>query len=534
MIKLVNHIGFIEPSLGVAKEGFAIRNKARLVVRLSDSFHFKKINIQLHRTSSYWPNAYIKFRINHNVTHKLKVENIGQKEFSIDLPETFDQKNIALSFSVFPQGIIKNIYKFFFGKRKSLVRDSILVSRVYSGGNKVIDYYDNDRFTFGNLLQQIQIPVRILGFFGQTFGLAEAARRTFASLEKSGLSVRATQIPYSGKHKGSDSSVKAEKKKPTTTDEIRIFHFNGDHFEKMISDWGESILDCKYRIGFWHWELPDFPDDYLSWFDMLDEIWVPSRFVFDAIAPKSPKPVQIIPLALDDAVLKPPPPNREKFNIPEDKVVFLITFDFYSIMERKNPISGIKAFEKLLEDEKYKDKIHLVVKLSNQHANDAGFKSLLKALMNIDQEKITLLDNVLSRHDMLVLINSCDCLISLHRSEGFGLHLAEAMAMGKEVFATNWSGNTDFMNSKNSFLVEFELVSLEDDFGPYRRGCRWASPFLDHAVSKMKIQLKNDCTNNMSIRNSAKDDVTEIHSLKNVSTIIENRVGVIWRNLERN
>ena len=71
-------------------------------------------------------------------------------------------------------------------------------------------------------------------------------------------------------------------------------------------------MDCKYKIGFWHWELPEFPDDYLSWFDMVDEIWVPSRFVFDAIAPKSPKPVQIIPLALDDAVLKTPPPNREK------------------------------------------------------------------------------------------------------------------------------------------------------------------------------------------------------------------------------
>jgi glycosyltransferase involved in cell wall biosynthesis len=534
VIKLVNHNGFIEPSLGVAKEGFAIRNKARLVVRLSDSFHFKKIKIQLHRTSYYWPNAYIKLRINHNVTHKLKVENIGQKEFSIDLAETFDLKNLELTFSVFPQGAIKSIYEIFLGRSQSLVRDSILIKSLYWGADKIINYSDMNRFAYGNSIQQNQIPVRILGFFGQTFGLAEAARRTFTSLKKSGCSVTATQIPYSGKHHGSDHTIRAEKKIPTNTDEIRIFHFNGDHFEKLICDWGESILDCKYRIGFWHWELPEFPDDYLSWFDMVDEIWVPSRFVFDAIAPKSPKPVQIIPLALDEAVLKPPSPDREKFNIPKDKIVFLITFDFYSIMERKNPISGIKAFEKLLEDENYKDKIHLVVKLSNQHANDAGFKSLLKALTNIDQEKITLLDNVLSRHDMLVLINSCDCLISLHRSEGFGLHLAEAMAMGKEVFATNWSGNTDFMNSKNSFLVEFDLVSLEDDFGPYRRGRRWASPFLDHAVSKMKMQLENDCTNNMSIRNRAKDDVTEIHSLKNVSSIIQNRISVIWRNLEKN
>ena len=195
---------------------------------------------------------------------------------------------------------------------------------VYLGENKVINYYDNNCFAYGDFIKQNQIPVRILGFFGQTFGLAEAARRTLASIEKYGLSVSATQIPYSGKHQGSDSTIKAEKKIPSNTDEVRIFHFNGDHFDKLISDWGESVLECKYRIGFWHWELPSFPDDYLPWFDMVDEIWVPSRFVFDAIAPKSPKPVQIIPLALDDIVIKPPSPNREKFNIPKDKFVFLI------------------------------------------------------------------------------------------------------------------------------------------------------------------------------------------------------------------
>ena len=236
-----------------------------------------------------------------------------------------------------------------------------------------------------------------------------------------------------------------------------FFHFNGDHFDKLISDWGESVLECKYRIGFCIGNRFRFPDDYLPWFDMVDEIWVPSRFVFDAIAPKSPKPVQIIPLALDDIVIKPPSPNREKFNIPKDKFVFLITFDFYSILTRKNPIAGIRAFSKLMDDEKIRNKVHLTVKVSNQHADPDGNVNLLKELKAIDSDKITLINDVLSRFDMIQLINSCDSLISLHRSEGFGLHLAEAMAMGKAVIATNWSGNTDFMNSKNSYPVDFEL-----------------------------------------------------------------------------
>jgi glycosyltransferase involved in cell wall biosynthesis len=529
VIKLVNHNGFIEPSLGVAKKGFAVRNMARVVVYLGNSVHCKKINIQVYRTSYNWRNAHVKIKINQAVIHKLRVEDIGSKKFSIDLPETFDKKNLALTFSVFPQGIIKNIYKFFLGKRKPLVRDSILLSSVYLGENKVINYYDNNCFAYGDFIKQNQIPVRILGFFGQTFGLAEAARRTLASLEKSGLSISATQIPYSGKHQGSDSTIKAEKKIPSNTDDVRIFHFNGDHFDKLISDWGESVLECKYRIGFWHWELPSFPDDYLPWFDMVDEIWVPSRFVFDAIAPKSPKPVQIIPLALDDLVIKPPSPNREKFNIPKDKFVFLITFDFYSILTRKNPIAGIRAFSKLMDDEKIRNKVHLTVKVSNQHADPDGNVNLLKELKAIDSDKITLINDVLSRFDMIQLINSCDSLISLHRSEGFGLHLAEAMAMGKAVIATNWSGNTDFMNSKNSYPVDFELFEIEDRQGPYREGNHWAKASESNAIEIIKKILNS--TLNQSTVETAKSSTIEMLNKNKVRTKIEQRLKWIMHNL---
>jgi glycosyltransferase involved in cell wall biosynthesis len=532
VIKLVNHNGFIEPSLGVAKEGFAIRNKARLVVRLSDSFHFKKIKIQLHRTSCCWPNAYIKFRINHNVTHKLKVENIGQKEFSIDLADTFYLKNLELTFSVFPQGAIKSIYEIFLGRSQSLVRDSILIKSLYWGTDKIINYFDMNRFAHGNSIRQNQIPVRILGFFGQTFGLAEAARRTFTSIKKSGLSVSATQIPYSGKHLGSDHDVKAEKKIPSKTDEIRLYHFNGDYFEKLISNWGESILECKYRIGFWHWELPEFPDDYLPWFDMVDEIWVPSRFVFDAIAPKSPKPVQIIPLPLDGSVLNPPPPDREKFNLPKDKIVFLITFDFYSIMERKNPICGILAFSKLISKKDFADDVHLLIKTSNKHADPDGAKLLSETLSVIDPNKVTLIEECLPRSFMLQLINSCDSVLSLHRSEGFGLHLAEAIAMGKDIIATNWSGNTDFLNHSNSFPVNYDLIKLEDNFGPYRVGNVWANPILDNAVEQMlKVVLKNKQKN---LINSNIKEISNQLSINNIGKKIKSRIKYINQYLKKN
>jgi glycosyltransferase involved in cell wall biosynthesis len=529
MIRLLSHNGFIEPSSEVEHKGLAIRGVANLKVLVDKSQKLKKLNVSFYRTNRDWPNAYITIQVNKAVSYRLHSKDIGQKEISLSLPSEICHGDIEITFSIYPKGILKILNSFLLKKTKKLVRDSILINSLYLNKTKIINYHDNNRFGYRNASIEKVLPVRILGFFGQTFGLAEAARRTFNCLKLSEYAVTATQIPYSGKHQGSDHSVKAEKMIPSNTNEIRIFHFNGDHFERLISDWGETILQCKYRIGFWHWELPELPDDYLPWFDMVDEIWVPSRFVFDAIAPKSPKPVQIIPLPLDETVLKPPPPNRQKFNIPKDKTVFLITFDFYSILERKNPIAGIRAYSKLIDDEKIKNKVHLVVKVSNQHADPDGNEILLKELETIDSDKITLINNVLTRFDMNQLINSCDSLISLHRSEGFGLHLAEAMAMGKVVTATNWSGNTEFMNSKNSYPIDFELLEIEEGHGPYRKGYHWAQASESSAVDNIKqmFGLNIDKT----ISKTAKDSILKMLSKDKVRKNIETRLKWIMHNL---
>ena len=532
MIRLLTHSGFTEPSSGVQLEGLAIRGSAKIKVQVQEGYVLKKLSASLYRTSKDWPNAHIQIQLNDLVPYRLRIEDIGQKEISIDLPSKMHAGDIEITFSIFPQGIFKFFNNFPFTKWKSLVRDSILLKKLYLDETKILNYHDRNRFAYGSSLQQIEIPVRILGFFGQTFGLAEAARRTYASLEKTGLLVKATQIPYSGKHHGSDNTVKADKKIPTNPDEIRIFHFNGDHFDKLISDWGESILDCKYKIGFWHWELPEFPDDYSSWFDMVDEIWVPSRFVFDAIAPKSPIPVQIIPLALDDTVLNPPPPDRKSFNIPRDKIIFLITFDFYSTMERKNPIASIQAFSKLMDDEKISDKIHLVIKVSNQHAGQEDFKQLLKTLTKIDKKKITFVNHVLNRHDMLVLMNSCDSLISTHRSEGFGLHPAEAMAMGKLVIATNWSGNTEFMNVYNSSLVNYYKIKIEDDIGPYRKNNVWANPSIENCIELMKDFVSKMNSGETVINDNVVNNIKELLSSSLIGGLIYKRILHIIRYID--
>ena len=531
MISIVEHSGFIEPSPGIAKKGFAIRKVATLGLSISKNQKPKNLYLSLFRTNNEWRYSKVEVKINSSKKFTFKLPDTGIKKSKIGLLNIFKEDIEKLEFRIYPSGFKKYLYLIFktiSGKRPiSLARDSILISELFIDAEKIFVYGDKNKFNYLSLGNTNQMQVRILGFFNQTFGLAEASRRTLKAIQTTPIKVSTTQIPYSGKHIGKEKNTLTDNKIPKDKNEIRIFHFNNDHFDRLITDWGKSILHCKYSIGFWHWELPDFPNDNLPWFNKIDEIWVPSRFVFDAIAPKSSKPVQIIPLGLDEEVLNPPPPDCQKFGIPNKKVIFLIMFDFYSVIERKNPISGILAFTELVRNKAYGDKVHLVVKISNQHADSTGVKLLLETLDMIDPQKVTLIDQVLTRKDILQLINSCDSLISLHRSEGFGLHLAEAMAMGKSVLSTNWSGNVDFMDATNSYPINFDIVPLENDAGSYKKGNFWAEVDLEHAVSQMKKVLENEFSGNEVIKQNAKRQIIETHSIKRVSSMIENRIKII-------
>jgi glycosyltransferase involved in cell wall biosynthesis len=255
---------------------------------------------------------------------------------------------------------------------------------------------------------------------------------------------------------------------------------------------------------------------------------VPSRFVHNSITLKSPHPVQVIPLALDNNALNPLHPDRQKFSLPPNTFLFLLTFDFYSSMERKNPIASIRAFSQLIASGKSNtQKVHLVVKTSNAHADPASAESLNEALRSIPNAKYTLIEQTLPREEMLQLINTCDALIALHRSEGFGLHLSEAMAMGKSVLATNWSGNVDFMNETNSYPVNFKIVELQNDTGSYKKSNFWAEVDIEHAVSQMEKVLENEFAGNKMVKHNAKQQIREAHSIKRVSSIIENRIKFI-------
>ena len=233
-----------------------------------------------------------------------------------------------------------------------------------------------------------------------------------------------------------------------------------------------------YRIAYWAWELDSIPEEWVELTPLLDAIWAPTEFVADAFRQRMPLPVhEVLPgveLSEIETVAK------TELGIPASNYVFLFMFDMCSQMVRKNPLALIQAFRAAFGPS---DKATLVIKVSRGRSHPEAFAALEQAAR---EAGVIVVDEVLSRARAYGFIQMCDCFVSLHRAEGFGLCLAEAMLMGKPVVATNYSGNLAFMHSKNSLLVDYTLTEIADDNPIYKEGNHWAEPSIDHAASLMR------------------------------------------------
>ena len=185
----------------------------------------------------------------------------------------------------------------------------------------------------------------------------------------------------------------------------------------------------------------------------------------------------------------PENPHRARFGLPEDRFLFLTMYDMHSLQERKNPEASLDAFTKAFPDVE-RSGVGLVIKLMNGGTYPEDYAALKQRLASVSGTH--LIDETLAREEVYELEACCDAFVSLHRSEGFGLGLAECMFLGKPVVGTNWSGNVDFMTSAYSCPVDFSLVELDRDHGPYRKGQHWAEPDVDHASHYMRKLATDD------------------------------------------
>ena len=212
--------------------------------------------------------------------------------------------------------------------------------------------------------------------------------------------------------------------------------------------------------------------------ELIDEIWVPSEFVREAIAKETDKPVVCIPHCV--APQPDPKLDRDYFGLPRTSTLFLSMYDTRSVAERKNPKAALTAYLQAFPEGD--GAAGLVLKVNNSDAES------LQALDEFigGRDDVILLTADHSKREIDSLIAACDCFVSLHRSEGFGLAPAESMALGKAVILSDWSGSQEYTRAEHCFPIACELVELERDYGPYKRGQRWADPDIKEAAEAMR------------------------------------------------
>ncbi len=278
-----------------------------------------------------------------------------------------------------------------------------------------------------------------------------------------------------------------------------VYHVNADQLPAVYSEMSQLFQASAYNIGVWHWELPELPDAWISSAAPLNEIWAPSAFVQSTLSTKLTIPVVHMPHGI--AVTDIEPCSPEELGVPPGRFTFLCMFDFESVVQRKNPLGAVDAFRRAFPDP---SQAALLVKTSHASNHPDAYAALREQLSGIPNVYLT--DRMLTRARVNGLLAACDGVVSLHRSEGFGLILAEAMYLGKPVVATGWSGNMDFMNSGNSCPVGYEIVTLDRTYLNYAAGQQWAEPDIEHAAHLMR-RVYDDPTFRTQIGDRARETI---------------------------
>lgn len=319
--------------------------------------------------------------------------------------------------------------------------------------------------------------INLIGPLQQNSGLGQSSRLVANELE-------ASKIPYRAYNYSSENPRESSKEiKNKLLYGINVFHINAHELEPAFCILKKATWDGHYNIAFWLWELEEFPDNWVPYIRLFDEIWTPAEFVSESIRKKTDKPVKTIPYWVtaecDRSI------TREHFGLPKNQFLFLMAYDRNSIAERKNPKGCIKAFKKAFPPDT--SEVGLVIKIN--HASEQDINQLKQQLTGYN---VYFLSDELSRNEMNSLIQLVDVYVSLHRAEGFGLVLAEAMLLGTPVIATNYSANTEFMNDDIACMVGYHLVALEEECGPYKKGNYWAEPDLNEASLYMQRLFKDE------------------------------------------
>ncbi|MBA3849828.1 MAG: hypothetical protein C0502_07510 [Opitutus sp.] len=353
------------------------------------------------------------------------------------------------------------------------------IARIAADGEVLFDF--SNRASPWNVAfarRFLSVGANLVGFFRADLGIGESARCMARAMDAAAIPTALVDLRLPCKNPMGDPSF-AGRLQTAHPHPVTIVHVDPPGMRDLDHHHGAALRNGKHTIGYWAWELPEFPDAWISFAGYCDEVWAPSHFAADAIAAKVPVPVLAMPHAI--AFERPPGDCRAKFGLPRDAFLFLFLYDLNSYSARKNPAAVLEAFRRSGLAGRG---AALVVKVHNAASNPGDFARLQRAAAELPGT--VLIDATLSRRAIYELESACDCFVSLHRSEGFGLAVAECMYLGKPVISTDWSGTAEFVDESNGCPVRASLVALDRNHGPYAKGQIWAEPDAGHAAEWMQ------------------------------------------------
>lgn len=359
--------------------------------------------------------------------------------------------------------------------------------------------------------------IDVVGFLTTESGIGGAGRMTVESLRAAEVDV--STINY--------TDTLSRTSHPFDVDDVSrhrtlLMAVNADHLPTIRERMGEHFLRDRYIIGQWFWELEKAPEWYSRAFEFVDELWAPTRFIEEMLRNSAPPRVVIthipLPISVPECDFSL---SRSDVSLDE-RFTFLFVFDFLSVMKRKNPLGLIDAFSRAF---KPGEGPHLVIKTINGDRRPVENSKLMSAALQ--RPDVTVIDSYLSRAETSALMAHADCYVSLHRSEGLGLTLSESMSLSTPVIATAYSGNLEFMDESNSWLVPWTRVKVGDGAEGYDPSATWAEPDLDVAAGMMRHAWENQ-DEVQSKGAAARDSIVMKHTVPSSGAIMRSRLMQIW------
>ncbi len=363
--------------------------------------------------------------------------------------------------------------------------------------------------------------VNLIAYIRAEMGLGVVARGMAAALEAAQVPFNIINIESGNYSQHTDRSWTHKEVRGSDYDTTIVF-MNPDQSLHLRTQAPATLLGDRYVVGQWYWELPELPDEWVKEFEFVDEVWAASQFIGDAVSRKTSRPVVRIPPVVQLSHGPRGDLSRVQLGLPENRYLFLAMFDTNSVLQRKNPLGVLRAFKQAFAGSD--SSVALVMKFNNPDYREPLLQSVREEMAGM--ENVIVIDRIMDRDEVTALIKACDCFVSLHRSEGFGLGPAEAMSLAKPAIITNWSGNVDYMTADNSIAIDYELIKLGQDYGPYKAHQSWAEPDVEQAAHWMK-KLFADPALGLRLGHHAQQTIQTQFSPETVGPLIRDRLEQI-------